>query len=109
MSTLARHRRDVNGACRLSSTRYHTATRTVPVQDVSESVQSVSRPRLSSDVRVPRLRDVRHRFALSQEELAERSGVARSTIIKLEAGRDAWPSTVRKLAAALGVKPAELQ
>ena len=58
---------------------------------------------------MPRLRDVRHRTALSQEELAEKSGVARSTIIKLEAGRDAWPSTVRKLAAALGVKPAELQ
>ena len=58
---------------------------------------------------MPRLRDVRHRMALSQEELAEKSGVARSTIIKLEAGRDAWPSTVRKLATALGVKPAELQ
>ena len=81
----------------------------MPEQDVSESVQFVSRPRLSGDVRVPRLRDVRHRLALSQEELAARSGVARSTIIKLEAGRDAWPSTVRKLAAALGVKPAELQ
>ena len=58
---------------------------------------------------MPRLRDVRHRMALSQEELADKSGVARSTIIKLEAGRDAWPSTVRKLATALGVKPADLQ
>jgi len=81
----------------------------MPEQDVSESVQSVSRRRLSGDVRVPRLRDVRHRLALSQEELADKSGVARSTIIKLEAGREAWPSTVRKLAQALGVKPAELQ
>jgi transcriptional regulator with XRE-family HTH domain len=81
----------------------------MPIQHVSESVQHASRPRLSDDVRVPRLRDVRHRLALSQEELAEASGVARSTIIKLEAGRDAWPSTVRKLAAALGVKPADLQ
>jgi hypothetical protein len=27
----------------------------------------------------------------------------------LEAGRDAWPQTVRKLAAALHIKPADLQ
>jgi len=78
-------------------------------QDVSESVHPASRGGLSGDVRVPRLRAVRHRLALSQEELSEKSGVARSTIIKLEAGRDAWPSTVRKLAQALGVKPADLQ
>jgi transcriptional regulator with XRE-family HTH domain len=48
-------------------------------------------------------------MALSQEELGEKSGVSRTTIIKLEAGRDAWPQTVRKLAAALGCKPADLQ
>jgi transcriptional regulator with XRE-family HTH domain len=48
-------------------------------------------------------------MALSQEELAEKSGVSRTTIIKLEAGRDAWPITVRKLADALGVKPQDLQ
>jgi len=81
----------------------------MPAQHLSESIHSMSRPRLSDDVRVPRLRELRHPLAVSQEELAERSGVARSTIIKLEAGRDAWPSTVRKLAQALGVKPAELQ
>jgi len=81
----------------------------MPVYHLSESVQPASRARSSGDVRVPRLRNVRHRMALSQEELADKSGVARSTIIKLEAGHDAWPSTVRKLAAALGVKPADLQ
>jgi len=74
-----------------------------------ESVHSASRDRSSDDVLVPRLREIRHRLAYSQEELADKSGVARSTIIKLEAGHQAWPSTVRKLAAALGVKPADLQ
>jgi len=43
---------------------------------------------------------------MSQEELAERSGVARDTISKLETGRrGAYPSTIRKLAAGLEVKP----
>jgi transcriptional regulator with XRE-family HTH domain len=60
-------------------------------------------------VEVPRLREQRHRRALSQEELAKRARVSRTTIIKLEAGRDAWPQTVRKLARALGVKPEDLQ
>jgi transcriptional regulator with XRE-family HTH domain len=43
---------------------------------------------------------------MSQEELAERSGVARDTISKLETGRrGAYPSTIRKLAAGLDVRP----
>ena len=43
---------------------------------------------------------------MSQEELAERSGVARDTISKLETGRrGAYPSTIRKLAASLEVRP----
>jgi transcriptional regulator with XRE-family HTH domain len=49
------------------------------------------------------------RRALSQEELAKLSGVSRTTIIKLEGGRDAWPKTVRKLAKALKVDPEDLQ
>jgi len=43
---------------------------------------------------------------MSQEELAERTGVARDTISKLETGRrGAYPSTIRKLAAGLEVRP----
>ena len=43
---------------------------------------------------------------MSQEELARKSGVARDTISKLETGRrGAYPTTVRKLAAGLGVEP----
>lgn len=37
------------------------------------------------------------------------SKVSRTTIIKIEAGRNAWPQTVRKLAKALRVKPEDLQ
>jgi transcriptional regulator with XRE-family HTH domain len=56
-----------------------------------------------------RLRELRDRAALSQEDLAEKSGVSRGTIADLEAGkRPARPSTRRKLAKALGVQPDEL-
>jgi transcriptional regulator with XRE-family HTH domain len=54
------------------------------------------------------LRRLRERRAWSQRDLAERSGVAQSTIAELEAGRLARHVTTRRLAAALGVEPAEL-
>ena len=55
---------------------------------------------------LPRLRLIRQGAVMSQEELAERSGVARDTISKLETGRRrAYPSTIRKLAAGLQVEP----
>ena len=55
---------------------------------------------------LPRLRLIRQGAVMSQEELAERSGVARDTISKLETGRrGAYPSTIRKLAAGLDVQP----
>ena len=55
---------------------------------------------------LPRLRRIRQGAVMSQEELAERSGVARDTISKLETGRrGASPSTIRKLAAGLEVRP----
>ena len=55
---------------------------------------------------LPHLRDLRRRAVMSQEDLADRSGVARDTISKLERGqRGAYPSTIRKLAAGLDVEP----
>ena len=55
---------------------------------------------------LPHLRDLRLRAVMSQEDLAEKSGVARDTISKLERGqRGAYPSTIRKLAAGLEVEP----
>jgi transcriptional regulator with XRE-family HTH domain len=55
------------------------------------------------------LRKMRLLAALSQRDLADRAGVAHTTIIRLERGNPhALPSTVRKLARALHVKPSEL-
>ncbi len=56
------------------------------------------------------LAKLRRRRALTQAALARLAGVARSTIAYLELGIGPEPSlnTVRKLAAALGVDPAEV-
>ncbi len=55
------------------------------------------------------LRRLRGGLPLTVRELAERSGVSYNTITMLEnRHRTANPSTVRKLAAALGVEPREL-
>ena len=58
---------------------------------------------------LPHLRSFRQRAVMSQEQLAQKSGVARDTISKLETGqRKAYPSTIRKLAAGLEVEPRTL-
>ena len=55
---------------------------------------------------LPHLRNLRRRAVMSQEDLAEKSGVARDTISKLETGRrKAYPVTIRKLAVGLEVEP----
>lgn len=52
------------------------------------------------------LRGFRQRAVMSQEQLAQKSGVARDTISKLEMGhRKAYPTTIRKLAIGLDVEP----
>ena len=63
-------------------------------------------PRISGE----KLREARDRRLLSQRELAEKAGLSPTTILKLEAERVAepHPRTVRKLAQALEVDPAEL-
>ena len=59
--------------------------------------------------RLTRLRELRVRAAMTQAELAERAGVARTTIIRLEAGDpNVLPPTLRKLARALRVRPTDL-
>ena len=56
-----------------------------------------------------KLRETRKRKLLTQQQLAERSGVGIATIIRIE-GNQVEPrgSTIRKLAEALGVDPHEL-
>ncbi len=56
-----------------------------------------------------RLRELRRLKVLTLRELEEESGVSYNTIWRLENGhRQARPSTIRRLAAALGVEPADL-
>jgi len=60
-------------------------------------------------VRLTRLKDVRQRKALTQQQLAERAGVNRVTIARLEGGKDEpFPTTIRKVADALDVAPEDL-
>jgi len=56
-----------------------------------------------------KLTTLRERRFLSHRDLAKRAGVSPTTVLNLEAGRvEAQRRTVRKLAEALGVDPAEL-
>jgi transcriptional regulator with XRE-family HTH domain len=54
------------------------------------------------------LRRLREEQALTQRELSERSGITQATIVHAERGGETRPTTVRKLADALGVEPREL-
>jgi transcriptional regulator with XRE-family HTH domain len=56
-----------------------------------------------------RLRDLRKRALLTQKELADKSGVGVTTIIRIERNQvEPHGRTIRKLAEALGVEPQEL-
>jgi transcriptional regulator with XRE-family HTH domain len=60
-------------------------------------------------VDMARLRELRRRRVLTLEELAQKAGVGRNTIWRLEHGvMGAQPRTIRKLARALNVEPEEL-
>ena len=61
------------------------------------------------EVDVEKLRHLREDRVLSQRELARMAGLAQGTVWRLENGfPEARPSTIRKLAEALGVEPREL-
>jgi transcriptional regulator with XRE-family HTH domain len=56
-----------------------------------------------------RLKTLRERRGMTQEQLAKKSGVGRSHLARLETGRqDPTLSTIEKLAKALGVKVGRL-
>lgn len=60
-------------------------------------------------VLLPGLRAARQGAGLTQRELATRSGTGQGTVSKLETlRRGAYPRTIRKLSAALGVAPADI-
>jgi transcriptional regulator with XRE-family HTH domain len=61
------------------------------------------------EVDVDKLKELRRRRVLTMEELAEKAGVGRNTVWRLEHGiMGAQPRTIRKLATALGVEPEDL-
>ena len=61
------------------------------------------------EVDVEKLRRLREDRVLSQRELARMAGLAQGTVWRLENGfPEARPSTIRKLAEALGIEPREL-
>src|SRR5215217_4247089 len=62
----------------------------------------------SMEVNVGQLRALRINEGLSQRELAERAGVANTSVWKLERGGSVRPATLKKIADVLGVKPMDL-
>ena len=55
------------------------------------------------------VRELRTLSALTQEELADRAGITATALSRIECNEaEPRPSTLRKLAAALGVEPREL-
>jgi transcriptional regulator with XRE-family HTH domain len=62
------------------------------------------------EVNVTKVKQLRTERVMSLRELAERAGVSKDTIWRLESGTstNAHPSTIRKLAKALEVEPKEL-
>lgn len=56
-----------------------------------------------------KLRTARERAVMSREDLARAANVSRQTVARLEdGGPEPYPSTIRKLAKALRVKPRDL-
>lgn len=93
-----------------SSVGYHNHTLIAPEPDYDLTAPHASRARLLAGVLVSgsKVRTLRLDLALSQDELAERAHLVRSTIIHVEAGgenHEMRPKNVRKLARALGVTP----
>lgn len=65
---------------------------------------------MAMEVDARRLRELREMRVLSMRDLEERSGVSYHTVWRLENEKSgAHPRTIRRLAEALGVDPADLR
>ena len=62
----------------------------------------------SVKVDVGKLKELRAQRVMSISDLSEEAGVHRNTIHRIEQGKPAYTSTIRKLAKALRVEPSEL-
>jgi transcriptional regulator with XRE-family HTH domain len=60
------------------------------------------------EVDVTKLKELRRQNVLTIEQLAAKAGVSKNTISKAERGGSVYPSSIHKLASALGVEPQEL-
>lgn len=66
-------------------------------------------PRQKRSLKLTRLRDIRERRLLTQQELAERVGMHQEAISAIESGKTSpTPKTIRRIAAALDVEPQDL-
>jgi transcriptional regulator with XRE-family HTH domain len=66
-------------------------------------------PTIAVVAKLTRLRRLREEAALTQQELAEKSGVSRAALVKIESCEsEPRASTLRKIAAALGARPRDL-
>ena len=77
--------------------------------DRPTSTPSTGRHEVGRGAPLPGLGAHRRQRGLTQRQLGELAGVAHTTVQRLESlERGAYPQTVRKLAAALGVEPEAL-
>jgi DNA-binding XRE family transcriptional regulator len=79
-----------------------------PLRDTSGTLPSPRVPRPKALYTAPHLERLRVARMLTQADRAAAAHVARTAIIRLEAGGSSRRSTIRKLAETLGVQPADL-
>ena len=60
------------------------------------------------EVDVVKLKELRTQRVMTITQLADKAGVSKNTISKAERGGSVYPSSVHKIASALGVEPSEL-
>jgi len=79
------------------------------MSNAGDERQEATRTYTNRGIYLPDLRSARQRQGLTQRQLASLAGIGQGTVCKLETlQRGAYPQTLQKLAAALGVPPADL-